>query len=105
MKGDYVICRQVENNGSKRYALPAQYAGREVKAVWLLLNEKHFYDSQGEAIHHVNAFLDDRMHDWEQRGDFLRYYAHSSAKYDVVDVIVYFEAEVWDGEAGARSNS
>lgn len=88
---EHIIMRGVENTSHKRHPLPAEMHGRKIKRVWLLLDEAHFLKSRGVAQHHVNAFLDDAMHDWEQREDTLRYYAHSSAPGDKVDVVIYFE--------------
>lgn len=88
MVGEHIILRGVKNS-RKLHPLPETHRGRTISAVWLLLDEGHFLRN-GDAQHHVNAFLDDRMHDWEQRGNELRYYAHSSAMGDVVDVIIFF---------------
>jgi len=88
---DHLIMRGVENTSFKRHELPPEAQGRKIKRVWLLLDEPHFLKNGCVAQHHVNAFLDDSTHDWEQRGDTLRYYAHSSAPGDKVDVVLYFE--------------
>jgi len=90
----YLVLRSVQNNSAKLVELPASARGRQVHRVWLLYDEARF-NAMGKPAHHVNAFLDDRGHDWAlvQRGDstYLRYFAHSSAKGDVVDVLVEFE--------------
>jgi len=90
MKGEHIVMRGVVNNSRILHPLPDEYAGRKIRAVWLLLNETEFTATQ-EAVHHRNAFPDDLMHDWNQKGDALRYHAHSSAQGDVVDIIVFFE--------------
>ncbi|VWB08611.1 hypothetical protein BLA6863_00226 [Burkholderia lata] len=90
MRGEHIIMRGVVNSSHILQPLPDGYAGRKVRSVWLLLNEADFTAAQ-EAIHHRNAFLDDQMHDWNQKGDALRYHAHSSARGDVVDIIIFFE--------------
>jgi hypothetical protein len=87
----YVIMRSVKNTSHQYHDLPQEVHGKTIKRVWLLLDEPKFLANNGVAIHHENAFLDDHFHDWEQKGDKLRYYAHSSAVDDVVDIIVYFE--------------
>jgi hypothetical protein len=78
----YVIMRSVKNTSHQYHDLPQEVHGKTIKRVWLLLDEPKFLANNGVAIHHENAFLDD---------DKLRYYAHSSAVDDVVDIIVYFE--------------
>jgi hypothetical protein len=87
----FVIMRGVRNTSHQLHDLPPEVHGRKMKRVWLLLDEENFLASGGVAKHHVNAFLDDQMHDWDQHGDKFRYYAHSSAVDDVVDIIIYFE--------------
>lgn len=89
----FVILRGVENNTAKPFPLPAESVGRKVRRVWLLLDEGHLIRT-GNPVHHVNAFMDDHLHDWELTADgkSLRYYAHSSAKGAVVDVVLEFEA-------------
>jgi hypothetical protein len=91
VKGEHIILRSIENDSRIRHALPESHKGRKIRAVWLLLDEPDFTARDGEALHHVNAFLDDIMHDWNQRGDALLYHAHSSARGDVVDLVVFFE--------------
>lgn len=91
MRGEFIVVRGVENNSLKAVPLPESHKSRKIDAVFLLLNEADFTSRGGEAVHHANAFMDDRLHDWQQRGDALHYYAHSSAKGDVVDIVVYFE--------------
>lgn len=90
----YLVLRAVENNSAKLVQLPAAARERKIHRVWLLYDEAKFV-KMGRPAHHVNAFLDDFGHDWAvvQRGDktYLRYFAHSSAKGDVVDVLVEFE--------------
>jgi len=90
MKGEHIIMRGVVNNSRILHPLPDGCAGRKIRAVWLLLNEADF-TAKYEAVHHRNAFLDDVMHDWNQKGNALRYHAHSSEQGDVVDIIVFFE--------------
>lgn len=90
----YLVLRSVVNNSAKLVELPAAARERKVHRVWLLYDEAKFV-AMGKPAHHVNAFLDDRGHDWalvQREGKtYLRYYAHSSAKGDVVDVLVEFE--------------
>lgn len=90
MQKQFTIMRGVENTSFKRHPLPDELKGKTIEQVWLLLNEESLM-KLGKAVHHVNAFLDDRMHDWEQKGDTLRYYAHSSGPGEVVDLVVYFK--------------
>jgi hypothetical protein len=87
----YVIMRGVKNTSFQYHPLPQEVHGKTVKRVWFLIDEAKFLANNGVAVHHQNAFLEDKYHDWEQKGDTLRYYAHSSAPDDVVDIIVYFE--------------
>jgi hypothetical protein len=98
----YLILRGIENSSRILHPLPEEAKGRKIDRVWLLLDEVNFTANGGVAAHHVNAFLDDRLHDWEQRGEALRYYAHSSAPGDKVDLVVYFEPEPKQKPRGAR---
>ncbi|MEX3983862.1 hypothetical protein AB4Y45_33295 [Paraburkholderia sp. EG287A] len=88
----YLVMRGVENSSSRQHPLPAEVAGRKIHQVWRLLDEGSFLRT-GKPSHHGNAFLDDISHDWAMTrdGKHIRYFAHSSEKGDLVDIILEFE--------------
>lgn len=69
--------------------------GMNIKQVWTVLVEDKLFDDAGvpRPVHHVNAFVEDRMHDWTLRGGLFRYHAHSTEKGARVRVLVLLQPE------------
>jgi len=85
----YVTVRQVTNGSRTPVKLPADIDVSKIQRVYLLLNEKLF--NEVGPVHWKSVFIDDRMHDWDVRRGHLYYYAHSSSRGDVVDIILGLE--------------
>lgn len=91
MKYDgYVIVRGVENNGRKWIPLPIELIGNTVQYIALLLDADGL--KKYGPVHHSNVFLDDAWHDWDVRHEKeqFRYYPHSSAMGDIVDIVIFY---------------
>lgn len=85
-----VIVTGVQNDSFQWYELPKCVKGR-VDSICLLLDEQGL--NEMGKVHHRTVFIDDRMHDWDLSydGTQFRYYAHSSEKGDVVDIVIFYE--------------
>lgn len=82
-----VIVRGVTNSDSRTpVALDRSIDPEKIYRVHRLLNED-LYLKIGTA-HWRSTFLDDQMHDWDVRVGRFFYYAHSSEKGDVVDLVL-----------------
>ena len=60
---------------------PVPYAGKQPSKVWTLFREDN-PDKKPELpyppIHHLNAFLEDWLHDWDLVGGMFKYYSRAS---------------------------
>ena len=84
-----IIVRNVENSSQKAVPLDPSIDPKKIVRVHRLLDEKLYL--QIGTQHWRSTFLDDQMHDWDiVRGEF-RYFAHSSEKGDVVDLVLEIE--------------
>lgn len=60
----YEILRGIEANSRKFLSL----AEKPIR-VATLINEADFLARDGEMLHNVNVFLEDRFHDWLRKGN------------------------------------
>ena len=82
-----IIVRGVTNSDSRTpVALDHAIDVSKIYRVHRLLNED-LYKKIGTA-HWRSTFIDDKMHDWDVRAGRFFYYAHSSEKGDVVDLVL-----------------
>ncbi len=79
--------------------------GKDIKMVYTIFDEESIYmkfdPMTGKPLnksldhlllnHHQNVFIEDRGHDWNIYGDKFKYYAHSSAMGDKVDILIEYE--------------
>lgn len=81
-----IIVRGVANDSRTPVALDRSINPQKIFRVHRLVNED-LYLKIGTA-HWRSTFLDDKMHDWDVRAGRFFYYAHSSEKGDVVDLVL-----------------
>lgn len=80
----YEILRQVMNNSLGTIPMPER-----PKQVWTIISEQRFEEIG--LKHNDSAFIEDSMHDWDWRDGEFRFYPHSTARGDRVDVIIVYE--------------
>lgn len=80
----YEILRQVPNETAARTPV-----AERPEQVWTLLDEPGF--EKIGLVHWRTGFIEDQMHDWDWRDGHLRFYAHSSDRGELVDLVLVYE--------------
>lgn len=91
--GLHILVSGVINGGRIPLALLGLENAQQIHRIWTILDLALLLPagtSLGEAKpkHHVNAFLEDRMHDWYIHNGELRYGAHSSESGEAVSILI-----------------
>lgn len=76
----------VVNDGRMRVPM-----ARKPHRVWLVLDKDDLV-AYGPR-HHRNAFLEDKLHDWDWRDGQFTYHAHTSERGETVELYVVYEQE------------
>jgi hypothetical protein len=77
----YTVLREFENSSRNTFPLP-----EKPLQVWTLIDEEKFL--QLGLVHNVSAFIEDSVHDWDWEDGKFRFYGHSSAKGEKVDLVL-----------------
>lgn len=94
----YTILRQVENSSKLRIEL----AQRPLQ-VWTLMDEEAFL--KWGLVHNMSAFIEDSLHDWNYQDGKLRFYGHSSAPCDKVDLVLVWQPSLHKQWEAVQSQS
>ena len=91
--GSHILVNGVVNGGRIPLTLLGIETAQQIHRLWTVL-DKETLMATGAALnevkpkHHVNAFLEDRMHDWYVHNGELRYGAHSSEPGETVTILL-----------------
>ncbi|MNY85694.1 hypothetical protein D3C78_18940 [compost metagenome] len=64
-------------------------AGKKITRIWTIINETSL--QKIGPIHNVNAFLEERIHDWRVHHDNLHFYGHSGRMGQAHDLFIEFK--------------